>query len=216
MKYQHRFRVSAPLQAVREFHSRSASMGAITPPPIVVRVHQAPEILEEGDEMDFTLWLGPLPMRWLARIEDVTPAGFLDRQVRGPMGSWQHRHSFVPIDASATEVVDDVELTIRPQLLWGVAGLGMTLGMPVLFAFRGWKTRRLLEGRSSQGEEIMSEEAVDVQSTNWLDVLREKPAVGIAVTALLFGLLLAAGYVLLRLRSRTREVLGQDVENPDK
>ena len=71
-KYQHKFRVNAPLATVAKFHSQSDSMGAITPPPIIAQVHQAPDNLTEGDEMDFTLWLTFLPIRWLARIEDVT------------------------------------------------------------------------------------------------------------------------------------------------
>ena len=70
MKYTHRFRVEAPLPAVAEFHSRSASMPAITPPPMIVRVHAAPAVLAEGDTMDFTLWAGPIPVRWVARIEE--------------------------------------------------------------------------------------------------------------------------------------------------
>jgi ligand-binding SRPBCC domain-containing protein len=144
MRYQHVFRVEAPLSAVAAFHSRSSSMPAITPPPIVVRVHQAPAVLQDGDEMDFTLWLGPLPVRWRARIEDVTPASFVDRQLDGPMGHWVHQHSFVPVDANTTDVVDEVDLGLRPHLFWGPVGLGMVLGLPVLFAYRGWKTRRLL------------------------------------------------------------------------
>ena len=72
MIYNHRFEVRAPLAAVRDFHNQSASMGAITPPPVIVKVHQAPAILGEGDKMDFTMWLGPLPIRWVARIEDVS------------------------------------------------------------------------------------------------------------------------------------------------
>jgi hypothetical protein len=32
-------------------------------------------------------------------------------------------------------------------LSWGVIGLAMWLGLPFLFAFRAWKTRRLLEPR---------------------------------------------------------------------
>lgn len=146
MRYRHVFRIKAPLPAVAAFHSRSASMPAITPPPILVRVHQAPAVLEEGDDMDFTLWLGPLPVHWRARIEDVTPTGFVDRQLDGPMGHWVHRHSFVPIDANTTDVVDEVDLGLRLHPIWGPAGLGMALGLPVLFAYRGWRTRRLLQG----------------------------------------------------------------------
>jgi len=84
MKFQHRFRVDAPLSEVLEFHSLSSSMGAITPPPIVARIHRAPAVLGEGDEMEFTLWVGPLPVRWLAHIEQVSGEGFTDRQLRGP------------------------------------------------------------------------------------------------------------------------------------
>jgi ligand-binding SRPBCC domain-containing protein len=144
MKYRHRFVVDAPLAAVADFHAQSASMGAITPPPIVVRVHNAPARLEEGDEMDFTMWLGPLPVRWLARIEDVSPTGFTDRQLRGPFQRWVHRHTFVPVDEANTAVVDEVDFSLRTHPWWGLIGLGMWLGLPLLFAYRGWKTRRLI------------------------------------------------------------------------
>lgn len=88
MKYRHSFRVHAPLSAVASFHAQSASLSAITPPPIIMQIHQAQLVLKEGDVMDFTLWLGPLPMRWVARIEDVNPTRFADRQLRGPFRQW--------------------------------------------------------------------------------------------------------------------------------
>jgi ligand-binding SRPBCC domain-containing protein len=145
MKYRHRFLVNASLSAVTDFHAQSASMGAITPPPVVVRVHRAPARLNEGDEMDFTMWLGPLPVRWLARIEDVSPTGFSDRQLRGPFRLWVHRHAFLPVDEATTAVVDEIELKLRGHLWWGLIGLGMWLSLPLLFAYRGWKTRRLIK-----------------------------------------------------------------------
>ena len=145
MKYQHRFEVDAPLAAVADFHAQSASMGAITPPPVVVRVHRAPARLSDGQEMDFTMWLGPLPVHWLARIEEVSATGFIDRQLRGPFRRWVHRHTFVPVDETTTAVVDEIELELRSHLLWGLVGLGMSLSLPLLFAYRGWKTRRLIE-----------------------------------------------------------------------
>jgi ligand-binding SRPBCC domain-containing protein len=144
MKYKHRFEVKAPLAAVAEFHAQSASMGAITPPPVMVRVHRAPTRLDVGDEMDFTMWLGPLPLRWLARIEDVSSTGFTDRQLQGPFKHWLHRHTFLPVNEATTAVVDEIELEIRPHLLWGLVGLGMWISLPLLFAYRGWKTRRLI------------------------------------------------------------------------
>ena len=100
--------------------------------------------------MDFTLWLGPLPIRWTARIEDVTPAGFVDRQIRGPFQEWAHRHTFEPVDETTTEVVDTIEFSLKKHPLWGLVGLGMWLSLPLLFAFRGWKTRRLLTTQQVQ------------------------------------------------------------------
>lgn len=144
MHYHHRFEVKAPLADVAAFHSHSASMGAITPPPILVRVHSAPERLQEGDRMDFTMWLGPLPIRWLAQIEQTTPTSFVDRQISGPFESWVHKHSFVAIDAETTEVIDDVTATLHKSWFWKLVGIGMWIGLPILFAFRGWKTRGLL------------------------------------------------------------------------
>lgn len=144
MNYQHRFRVRAPVQAVADFHSYPAAMAAITPPPIFVQVHSAPERVAEGQQMDFTMWLGPLPLRWQARFEDVTATGFVDRMVRGPLRVWRHRHSFVAIDEHNTDVVDEVEVQPRLHPLWGPVGLGMALNLPLLFAYRQWQTRRLL------------------------------------------------------------------------
>jgi len=56
------------------------------------------------------------------------------------------RHTFLPVDEAMTEVVDEVTAQPRRHLLWGLVGLGMRLGLPVLFAYRGRKTRELLEG----------------------------------------------------------------------
>ncbi len=146
MRYRHQFRVRAPLAAVREFHAGSASMAAITPPPIVVRVTSAPERLREGDEMAFTLWLGPLPVKWVAHIENVSERGFSDRLVSGPFESWTHRHSFVRLGETRTAVRDEVRARLRRHILWGPVGLAMWLGLPLLFAYRARQTRRLLEG----------------------------------------------------------------------
>jgi ligand-binding SRPBCC domain-containing protein len=145
MKYRHTFRVKAPLAAVAEFHSRSASMPAITPPPMIVRVHAAPAQLASDDVMDFTLWAGPVPLRWVAQIEDASETGFTDRQVRGPFAQWTHRHTFVRMADDTTDVVDQVEAELKRHLFWGPIGLLMWIGMPALFAYRGWKTRRILE-----------------------------------------------------------------------
>jgi len=149
MEFHHSFVVKAPLEDVRDFHAQSASMGAITPPPVIVRVHSAPALLSEGDTMDFTMWLGPLPVRWVAKIEAVTPTSFVDRMLRGPFNKWVHRHSFVAIDDGHTAVKDHVEVTLSSNPFWKVVGAFMWLNLPVLFAFRQFKTRSILQAAAT-------------------------------------------------------------------
>lgn len=144
MIYRHRFQVRAPLERVRAFHRQAASLAAITPPPISARIGRAPAVLAEGDEMELTLGLGPLGLRWLARIESVTDSGFSDRQISGPFATWVHRHGFVALDGHTTLVTDEVNLRLRAHPAWWLIGMGMRLGLPLLFAYRAWKTRRLL------------------------------------------------------------------------
>lgn len=146
MEFRHSFVVHAPLEAVRDFHRRADSMRRITPPPVWVQLRQAPETLGEGVQMDFTLWLGVLPLRWQARIENVSANGFDDRQVAGPFAEWLHRHRFEALDERATRVVDWVEAKLHPSLLRRLVGFLMWINLPLLFAYRAWRTRRLLQG----------------------------------------------------------------------
>jgi ligand-binding SRPBCC domain-containing protein len=149
MRYRHIFKVKASCGTVTEFHRQAASLAAITPPPALVKIHQAPERLGEGDIIRFTIWMGPLPLRWTARIEQVNAQGFTDRQIKGPFKQWVHQHTFVPEGETETHVVDEIDYKLSLHLIWLPVGLLMGLSLPLLFAFRGWKTRKLLEGGKS-------------------------------------------------------------------
>lgn len=149
--FQHSFQVRAPLAEVIDFHNQRDSLKAITPPPILMQIHQGPEVLGQGDEVDFTMWLGPIPIHWVARIENVADLSFQDRQVQGPFHRWVHTHSFVALDAETTEVRDQVEAVWGQGLYTKFLSANMWLGLPLLFAFRGWKTRQLLASRPRHG-----------------------------------------------------------------
>ena len=94
--------------------------------------------------MDFTIWLGPLPVHWIAQIELVSPGGFSDRQVQRPFHAWLHRHTFIPIDDHTCDVQDEITFHLQLHILWSVVGLAMALGLPFLFAYRAFQTQRLL------------------------------------------------------------------------
>lgn len=139
------FRIQVPLASVADFHTQSANMAAITPPPVIVRIQDAPERLEENDQMAFTLWLGPFPVHWRALIKGVSDNGFIDQQIDGPFEKWEHHHQFNAIDENTTVVRDEVRVQLSRQPLKFLVGLGMALGLPLLLFYRGWKTRRLLK-----------------------------------------------------------------------
>lgn len=134
-QYKHQFIVNAPLMVVADFHQDSRALRQLSPPPIWVQFHEV-EPLGEGSVADFTMWLGPLPIRWTAVHTQVTPHGFSDTQKRGPFKSWTHRHRFQELDNGRTEVIDEIEAepgSLLSHFMW--------LNLPVLFAYRGWRTR---------------------------------------------------------------------------
>lgn len=151
MRFEHRFRVKAGQEAVAAFHQSAGSLRSITPLPM--KVHHAPAQLGEGAEIVFTVWMGPLPVRWHGRVENASAEGFDDIQLAGPFRSWRHRHNFQRLDANTTEVYDAVQAELRPHPVWGLVGLMMWLGLPALFAYRGWRTRRLVEGKGKRWAE---------------------------------------------------------------
>lgn len=143
--YIHRIRVKAPLEAVAAFHRDARALKRLTPPPIFVQMHHL-EPIADGSQARFTMWLGPLPVRWVAVHQNVDPLyGFTDYQAQGPFRCWEHRHSFRPLAGSTTEVIDEVSAVFSRHPLWGLVGRMMWLGLPLLFAYRGWVTRRALD-----------------------------------------------------------------------
>jgi ligand-binding SRPBCC domain-containing protein len=139
MRYEHRFTVKAPLTAVAEFHNDTSALRRLSPPPMIVQFNDV-EPLAEGSVADFTMWLGPVPIRWVAVHSEVSSAGFVDTQQKGPFKAWRHQHQFHALDEHTTEVIDTIDAeygNLISRFMW--------LNLPVLFAYRGWRTRQTLE-----------------------------------------------------------------------
>lgn len=140
----HRIRVRAPLQRVVDFHHDSRALKRLTPPPVFVQLHRV-DPLGENSITDFTMWMGPLPVRWVAVHTNVDlQRGFQDSQERGPFARWEHRHLFEPLDETTTEIIDDISAEFG-RGFWGLLGRFIWLNLPFMFAYRGWVTRRAVE-----------------------------------------------------------------------
>ena len=145
-QFDYSFFVKAPLNRVAQFHHDTRALKRLTPPPIIAQIHSV-EPLAENSVADFTLWFGPLPVRWVAVHTAVDMLhGFTDVQRRGPLKRWAHTHTFIPINDKLTRVREHIEFEHHP----GIRGLLSRLlfpkpGLFILFTYRKWVTRRLLE-----------------------------------------------------------------------
>ena len=140
--FEFRFTVSATVEAVSAFHFQPGILKKLTPPLMIMQVHKF-EPLAEGSIGEFTMWMGPIPVRWKAVHSDVSPAGFTDTQEAGPMKFWKHTHRFKAIDGSTTEVHEHIEF----EHFSGWRGLWSRLLFPrpallALFTIRKLITRR--------------------------------------------------------------------------
>ena len=135
------FQVNAPVKAVAAFHYGADAFKKLSPPPIFAQIHDFPPVAE-GSEAEFTLWIGPLPLRWRAMHRDVTAQGFTDIQQSGPLQSWQHVHRFIAVSPTTTRVADHIRYSHKT----GWRGLLSRIlfnpfGLFALFTARKWLTR---------------------------------------------------------------------------
>lgn len=149
--FEYKFTVNAPLQAVSDFHHDTSVLKTLTPPPIYAQVHEF-EPLGEGSTAEFTLWFGPLPVRWRAVHSNVSVNGFTDTQVAGPLKSWAHTHRFTAVSPTVTQVHEQIEYSHHA----GLKGLLSRMlfakpGLFFLFTARKFITRWHLNRQQKQG-----------------------------------------------------------------
>ncbi|MCY4466553.1 MAG: SRPBCC family protein [Chloroflexi bacterium] len=138
-------RFNASLDELLRFHQDPRALATLTPPPIFAQLLRDDRRSITEGEVEFRLWFGPLPLRWIARHEPgPTPDSFADVQMRGPMATWRHEHIFREV-TGGVELTDRVTLAHKPGI-WGLFTRLAFDGLPlrILFAFRHWRTRRAL------------------------------------------------------------------------
>ncbi|NCA10602.1 cyclase [bacterium] len=139
--FDYSFTVKAPLAAVQAFHGDTSALERLTPPPTIVQLHSI-EPLAEGSVSTFTLWVGPLPLRWTAVHHNVSPRGFTDVQASGPALRWEHTHTFTSLDAETTRIDEHIEFEHKPGF-WGVVTrlLFSRPNLLLMFTYRKFATR---------------------------------------------------------------------------
>lgn len=141
-------RFDASLDELLRFHQDPRALAKLTPPPIFAQLLRDERLSITEGEVEFRLWFGPLPLRWIARHEPgSTPDSFADVQMHGPMAYWRHEHIFRDVPGGV-ELTDRVTLAHKPGL-WGIFTRLAFDGLPlrILFAFRHLRTGRALRKR---------------------------------------------------------------------
>ena len=143
MQYIRKTIVDHPIQEVAELHRNPTILKELTPPWAYVNFHRiAPQ--SENSIVEMTIKLGFLSVFWRAKHTEVTTlTGFSDIQEQGPFESWKHVHHFHELNDNKTEIHDHIKAQFKTGLK-GLVGRFIWIGIPSLFLFRHWKTKKLL------------------------------------------------------------------------
>ncbi len=110
-------RIPAPRDRVFGFFSRAENLELLTPDFLKFRiVTPLPIEMRSGALIEYRISLGPIPMKWLTKIEEWAPeVRFVDTQLSGPYRYWHHLHEFRDVEGG-TEMRDrvDYELPFGP------------------------------------------------------------------------------------------------------
>lgn len=141
--FNYTFTVDAPLADVANFHSDTNALKTLSPGSM--QIHRA-DPMGEGSVSEFTLWLGPIPVRWRAVHSNVSENGFTDTQESGPLTFWQHSHTFTALDENQTQINEHIEYRHHKGLrgLFSRLVFGR-LGLLMLFTYRQWATKKALK-----------------------------------------------------------------------
>src|SRR5262245_19148692 len=100
MKFARVMKLPLPAEDVFCWHERPGALDRLIPPWESVRVVRRTGGLTVGSEVELINWLGPVPLRWLARHTDYESGRrFCDEQIEGPFAEWRHEHLFTPLAA---------------------------------------------------------------------------------------------------------------------
>ncbi len=143
--YEKRSEFNGTVEALTAFHKDPKVFSRLVPPPLFAQIQRDDRTSLREGEIEFTLWLGPIPIHWLAQHQPgPTDTSFADQMVKGPMAYWRHEHIFEST-ANGTALTDRVTFAHHP----GLRGLLTHLlfdGIPLrlLFFYRHLRTRMAL------------------------------------------------------------------------
>jgi ligand-binding SRPBCC domain-containing protein len=140
--FEHRTRIPGTAEQVMAFYATPNAPIILTPPPTFFRFREDRRTSLTNGEIDFTLWLLFIPLRWTSRhAPGPTPTSFVDRMLTGPMKTWNHTHLVRDVPGGV-EIIDRIQIEHKPDLM-GVFTRLFFDGLPLrlFFIYRAMRTR---------------------------------------------------------------------------
>ena len=146
LHFKHSSVINAPPEVVWKFHERPDILQLLNPPWQPVQVVRREGGLNVGAITEFRLFLGPLPLTWLARHTEYEKYRlFADQQISGPFESWVHRHEFEP-ENGKTKLTDAISFSMPGGgTVEFVSGWLVQVQLEAMFRYRHYVTKRECE-----------------------------------------------------------------------
>ncbi|MBU8579757.1 TIGR01777 family oxidoreductase [Brevibacterium luteolum] len=154
--------VPYPLHTVFAWHRRPGALTRLSP-EWAMQIEQEADPLTPGSQasMKITLpgthGLVRTPFS-VEHAEGPSEHSFIDRQVRGPLSSWKHTHTFTEVTGAEsvgsafTRIDDHIDYSFAPGILPGATEIDATAMEPTLRAIFTARSERLLADLAYQDE----------------------------------------------------------------
>ncbi len=149
LHFNHSSVIDAPLEVVWNFHERPDILQLLTPPWQPMQVVRREGGLDVGAITEFRLFVGLLPLTWLARHTEYDKYRlFTDEQISGPFESWVHRHQFAS-EGGKTRLTDAITYSMPGGgTVEFISGWLIQTQLEAMFRYRHYVTKRECESRS--------------------------------------------------------------------
>ena len=105
--FQRSCEISAPVEALREFHFARGAFEKLSPPWENAELVSEAHPMCNGARATIRIRLGPFSKLWIAEHE-LHEDGFTDRQIDGPFKKWEHRHIFTATGETTSRLTDSI------------------------------------------------------------------------------------------------------------
>ncbi len=114
--------VTASVQSVWGWHTSPGALQRLIPPWEPIHVVERDKGIEEGTRTTARVGTGPLAVDWVSEHLAPEPGhSFTNFQVKGPFGTWRHRHLFSATGESTCEIEDRIEYELPLEPLGALA-----------------------------------------------------------------------------------------------